>query len=141
MQIYKKITDFLNKRVKTSVKNESEEKTKENTSSIATAIAAENIFSDKVALTAKWFKNKVKKIFNKKKNVEKVAAATLEKLFEECPNDVSWEELLDEGYTHVIASVDYNGKIDDVELIKDISGGDYELENMFGEERMIVVTR
>ncbi|MCM1228380.1 MAG: hypothetical protein NC320_13335 [Clostridium sp.] len=108
---------------------------------IAGAIAAGALIAYAVAFTAKWFKEKVQKMFNKRKNAKKVAAVKLEKMVEECPNEISLDNLLDDGYTHVMASVDYNGKIDDVEIIKDTCGGDYEVDEMLGDEEMIVVTR
>lgn len=75
-----------------------------------------------VILTIKWLKNKIKEKLAKK-NVKKVAVADLEELINECDNTVSLsslDELVDEGYTHMMADVGYDGQIvGDVEVIKD----------------------
>lgn len=74
-----------------------------------------------VVLTIKWLRDKIKEKIAKK-NVKKVAVADLEKLIDECDNTVSLKDLdslVDEGYTHLMADVDYNGKaVGEIELIK-----------------------
>lgn len=87
-------------------------------------IAAGCIIAHIIVLTFKWLKNKIREKLAKK-NIKKVAVADLEELIEECDNTVSLnelDELVDKGYTHLMADVGYDGKIvDDVEIIKDES--------------------
>lgn len=75
-----------------------------------------------IVLTIKWIKNKVSEKLAKK-NVKKVAVADLEELIEECDNNISLDDLdklVDEGYTHMMAEVGYDGQvIGDIEVIKD----------------------
>lgn len=75
-----------------------------------------------VVLTIKWLRNKIAEKLAKK-NVKKVAVADLEELIDECDNTVSLNELnklADEGYTHMMVDVGYDGKIvGDVDVIKD----------------------
>ncbi len=75
-----------------------------------------------VVVTFKWLKNKIKEKLARK-NVKKVAVADLEELINECDNTVSLSslnDLVDEGYTHMMADVGYDGKIvGEVEVIKD----------------------
>lgn len=77
-----------------------------------------------IVLTFKWLKNKITEKLAKR-NVKKVAVADLEELINECDNTVSLKDLdnlVDEGYTHLMAEVGYDGKIvGDVEVIKDKS--------------------
>lgn len=106
---------------------------------IATVIAAGALIAYAVILTIRWLKNKIKELMAKK-NVKKVAALELEKLIDECPNQRTLDDLMDEDYTHVVASVNGSGKIEDVEVIKDTGDGDYEVDELLGDERMVVVT-
>ncbi|MCM1251676.1 MAG: hypothetical protein NC321_02560 [Clostridium sp.] len=75
-----------------------------------------------VVLTFKWLRNKISEKLAKK-NVKKVVVADLEELINECDNTVSLSalnDLVDEGYTHMMADVGYDGKIvGDVEVLKD----------------------
>lgn len=84
-----------------------------------------------------WLKKKIQ-AFIAKRNIKKVAAMDLEKLIEECPNQISLEQLMNDGYTDVIAGVDENGKVQDVEIVKDYSN-DPEVDKTYGSERMVVV--
>lgn len=107
---------------------------------IAAVVATGTLIAYAIVLTLKWLKNKIKNMFLKR-NVKKVACVELEKLVEECPNEMSLDQLLDEGNTHLMASVDDYGKIDEVNVIKDIGDGDYEVDRMLGSEGMIVINR
>lgn len=92
-----------------------------------------------IILTIGWLKKTIRgKI--QKKNVAKVAFMDFQKLVEECPNEISLDELLEEGCTHIMATVDGSGKIDEIDLFKDIGDGDNEVDRMLGSEGMVVVT-
>lgn len=107
---------------------------------IAGAIIAGALVTIAVAYTIRWFKNRIKQKLEKK-NVKKVAATTLEKLIDECPNEISINNLMEDGYTDLIVSVDYNGKVDEVEVIRNTNTEkDSEIERLLGSERMVVVT-
>lgn len=106
---------------------------------IAAVVAAGALIAYAVVLTVRWLKNKFKELLAKK-NVKKVAAVELERLIDECPNQRTLDDLFDEDYTHVVASVNNSGKIEDVEVIKDTGDGDYEVDELLGNERMVVVT-
>ena len=74
-----------------------------------------------IIVTFKWLKNKIKEKLAAK-NAKKVAVADLNELIDECDNKVSLkdlENLTDEGYTHLVATVDTDNKVSDVEVIKD----------------------
>ncbi|MCD8222965.1 MAG: hypothetical protein LUD07_12450 [Clostridiales bacterium] len=86
-------------------------------------IAAGSLVAYLVVLTFSWLKNKIKEKLAAK-NVKKVAVADLDELIESCDNTISideLEDLSDKGYTHLMATVDENGKVSDVEVIQDIS--------------------
>lgn len=87
-------------------------------------IAAGCLVAYAAVVTIKWLKNKISEKLAKR-NVNKVAVADLEELINECDNTVSLSdlnELVDQGYTHMVADVGYDGKIvDDIEMIKDES--------------------
>ena len=98
-----------------------------------------------VVLTFRWLKNKIREKLAKK-NVKKVAVADLEELINECDNTVSLSglnDLVDEGYTHIMADVGYDGKIvEDVEVIKDESDTiDREVDELINRTRqgMVIV--
>lgn len=90
--------------------------------SIVGLIALGCLIAYAVVLTIKWLRNKIAEKLEKK-NVKKVAVADLEELIDECDNTVSLKDLNDlvnEGYTHLMADVGYDGKIvGEVEVIKD----------------------
>ena len=77
-----------------------------------------------IDLTIKWLRNKITEKLAKR-NVKKVAVADLVELINECPNTSSLKELddlVDKGYTHMMADVGYDGSIvGDIEVIKDES--------------------
>lgn len=76
-----------------------------------------------VVLTFRWLKNKIKEKLAARR-ARKVAVADLEKVIDECDNTVTigqLEELTDKGYTHLMATVDNNNKVSDVEVIQDTS--------------------
>lgn len=77
-----------------------------------------------VVVTFKWLRNRITEKLAKR-NVKKVAVADLEELINECDNTVSLNDLndlVDKGYTHMMADVGYDGKIvGDVEIIQDES--------------------
>ena len=98
-----------------------------------------------VVLTIKWLKNKISEKLAKK-NVKKVAVADLEELINECDNTVSLSnlnDLVDEGYTHLMADVGYDGKIvGEVEIIKDESDSiDRDVEELINRTKqgMVIV--
>ncbi len=107
---------------------------------IAGVIAAGALVAYAVVLTIRWLKNKIKEMLAKR-NIKKVAAMDLEKLIDECPNQTTLDELMDDGYEKVIANVNESGKIQDVEVVKDEGYGDYEVDQLLGDERMVVVSR
>lgn len=104
---------------------------------IAGVIAAGAIIAYVAVLTVKWLVNKVKSLLARK-NVKKVAAMDLERLIEECPNQTSLEDLLDDGVDEVIAAVDSNGKIESVECVK-ADEIDSAFTQKLGSEGMIVI--
>lgn len=100
-----------------------------------------------VVVTIKWLKNKIKEKFEQK-NVKKVAVADLEELINECDNTVSLsdlDDLVDEGYTHMMVDVDYDGKVvGDVEVIKNKDDSlDQDVENFLNKtnQGMVIVER
>ena len=98
-----------------------------------------------VVLTIKWLKNKIKEKLQKK-NVKKVAVADLEQLIDECDNSMSLKELddlVDQGYTHMMVDVGYDGKVvGEVEVIKDESDNiDRDVEELLNRtnQGMVIV--
>lgn len=85
-------------------------------------VAAGCLIAYAVVVTIKWLRNKISEKLAKR-NVKKVAVADLEELINECDNTVSLndlDDLVDQGYTHLMAEVGYDGNIvGDVEAIKD----------------------
>lgn len=84
-------------------------------------IAIGCIIAYAVIVTFTWLKNKIKEKLAAKK-AKKVAVADLNELIDECDNKMSLddlENLADEGYTHLVATVDNDNKVSDVEIIKD----------------------
>lgn len=75
-----------------------------------------------IVLTIKWLRNKIREKLAKR-NVKKVAVTDLQQLIDECDNKVSMKDLdnlVDDGYTHLMAEVGYDGNIvGDVEVIQD----------------------
>lgn len=108
-------------------------------------IAAGCIIAYVIILTIKWLRNKISEKLAKK-NVEKVAVADLEELINECDNTVSLNslnDLVDEGYTHMMVDVGYDGKVvGDVEVIKNINDSiDKDVEELINRTKqgMVIV--
>lgn len=108
-------------------------------------VAAGCLVAYAIILTFRWLKNKIKEKLAAK-NIKKVAVADLDELIESCDNTVTidqLEELSDEGYTHLVAAVDDNGKVNDVEVIRDTNNTIDEEVDLFINrtgEGMVVVT-
>lgn len=89
---------------------------------LAAAIAAGCLIFYAVKLTFEWLKNKIKEKL-RKKNAKKIAVADMEEMIKKCDNTVSLrdlEDLSNQGYSHIIATVDEdNHLVDEVEAIKD----------------------
>ena len=108
-------------------------------------IAAGCLVAYAIVLTFRWLKNKIKEKLAAK-NAKKVAVADLDELIESCDNTVTLnqlEELSDEGYTHLMATVNENGKENDVEVIRDTNDTlDDEVDQFINRtgEGMVVVT-
>lgn len=111
---------------------------------IALGVAAGTLIAYVVVLTIKWLRNKIKEKLAKR-NVSKVAVGDLEHMIETCDNQVSMDELdklVESGYSQVMAEVDDNGKVENVEVIKDTSNViDYDVEqfiNRTGEGLVVI---
>ena len=107
-------------------------------------VAAGCLLAYAIIVTIKWLRNKIKEKLAAK-NVSKVAYMDIEKLIDECDNTMSMKEFndfVDNGYTHVMASVDDNGQIvGQVDIIKDKNDTiDEEVEQLLGRKGMVVVT-
>lgn len=108
-------------------------------------IAAGCLVAYAIVLTFRWLKNKIKDKLAAK-NAKKVAVADLDELIESCDNTVTLgdlENLTDEGYTHLMATVDNSGKVSDVEVIRNTSDTiDDEVDRFINRtgEGMVVVT-
>jgi len=107
-------------------------------------VAAGCLLAYAVVVTIKWLKNKIKEKLAAK-NVSKVAYADIEKLIDECENKMSMDEfnsLTENGYTHIMATVDENGQITgQVDVIKNENDTiDEEVEQLLGRKGMVVIT-
>lgn len=108
-------------------------------------IAAGCLVAYAIVLTFRWLKNKIKEKLAAK-NAKKVAVADLDELIESCDNTVTIDELeklSDEGYTHMMATVNENGKVNDVEVIRDTNDTlDDEVDRFINRtgEGMVVIT-
>lgn len=108
-------------------------------------IAAGCLVAYAIVLTFRWLKNKIKEKLAAK-NAKKVAVGYLDELIESCDNTVTLnqlEELSDEGYTHLMATINENGKVNDVEVIRDTNDTlDDEVDQFINRtgEGMVVVT-
>ncbi|MBD5142040.1 MAG: hypothetical protein HDT22_00260 [Ruminococcus sp.] len=90
---------------------------------VAIGVVAGTLIAYVIILTVKWLRNKIKEKLAKR-NVSKVATGDLEQMIKNCENQTSVKELdnlVDAGYSHVMAEVDDNGKVENVEVIKDTS--------------------
>ena len=83
----------------------------------------------------------------KGKDICKVAVADLNKLIDECDNKTTisdLDEIANEGYTHIIASVNDNDVVEDVEIIKNTNDEiDEEVDNLINRtgKGMVVIER
>lgn len=105
---------------------------------IVAVIAIGALIAYAVVLTIRWLKDKIKSLLAKR-NVKKVAAMDLERLIDECPNQKTLDDLFDDGYDKVIATVNDSGKVEDVEVVKNTGDEDWEVEELLGSERMVVI--
>lgn len=113
--------------------------------SIVAAVATGCVIAYVVSLTIKWLRDKIKEKLQKR-DTKKVAVADINQLVSECSNKTSMsglDKLVDEGVTHMIAEVGYDGKIvGDVEMIKDTNSIiDREVEELINRtgEGMVIV--
>lgn len=115
--------------------------------SIIGLVAAGSLVAYAVVLTIKWLKNKIAEKLAQK-NAKKVAVIDVGTLINECENKISLDELnnlnnlANEGYTHMIATVNNSGKVEDVEVIEDTSDTiDREVKELINRthEGMIIV--
>lgn len=103
-----------------------------------------------IKFTMKWLKNKIKEKLAKR-NTNKVAVAAIEDMvqsaMETSSNEMTMDELnamedlSDMDCTHVMAEVDSNGKVTDVELI-DADNVDNNVKNLIDRtgEGMVVIS-
>ncbi len=113
---------------------------------IIALIAAGIVVAHAIIVTFTWLKDNIKKRILEKK-MKKVAVADLNELINDCGNRTKLsdlDELRDEGYTHIIASVNNSDVVEDVEMIKDendtIDSEVYDFINRTGEG-MVVIER
>ena len=113
---------------------------------IASVVALGCLIAYAVVLTFRWLKNKIKEKLTQK-NAKKVAVADLSEMIDSCENKMSLsdlENLQDEGYTHLVATVDNNGQVSEVEVIKNTADDiDEEVERFINRtgEGMVVIER
>lgn len=116
---------------------------------ITVFLAIGNLVAYTIILTLSWLINKIKQKFEDKKT-KKLAVAELDKLIQSCSNRISLEQLeqlnevSNEGYTHLMATVDDSGIVNDVEVIKDINESlDEEVVRFINKnnEGMVVIER
>ena len=58
----------------------------------------------------------------------------MEKLVNECPNEISLDNLLNDGYTDVVVSINNSGEVEDLDVIKNTGSSDPEIERLLGSE-------
>lgn len=110
---------------------------------IAAAVAAGTILAFVVAFTFKWLKNKIHNLISAR-NAKKVLVSDITALAKECENKIDTrglDNLANQGFSKVIAAVDENNQVvGDVEFYKDKNINlDAEVEELLGEEKMVVV--
>ena len=93
-------------------------------------------------LAMSWISNKVKEKL-KNRNTQKVAVGDINKIIESCDNQIAIDELekiADEGVTHIVADVDYNGNVESVEAydVDRIEGRADDLINRTGEGLVVI---
>lgn len=107
-------------------------------------VAAGVVVGYAIIVTFRWLLRKIKEKLAAR-SAKKVAVADLEKLIDNCDNRVSLsdlENLTDQGYTHLVATVDKSNRVNDVEVIKDTSNNiDTEVEHFINRTRsgMVIV--
>ncbi len=113
---------------------------------IIALVAVGAIVAHTIIVTFNWLKRNIKeRIFAKK--AKKVAVADLNKLIDECDNKTTisdLDEIANEGYTHIIASVNDNDVVEDVEIIKNTNDEiDEEVDNLINRtgKGMVVIER
>ena len=93
-------------------------------------------------LTTAWLKWKIRKLFSRKK-VTKVAFADMQKFVRNCSDSSVKKEYqlaISEGIQYIMLAVDENNKmIGSPIYIMDFLKYNYEIEDMLGKERMLVV--
>lgn len=116
------------------------------TGGIIALVAVGAIVAHTIIVTFNWLKRNIKeRIFAKK--AKKVAVADLNKLIDECDNKTTisdLDEIANEGYTHIIASVNDNDVVEDVEIIKNTNDEiDEEVDNLINRtgKGMVVIER
>lgn len=90
-----------------------------------------------IKVTTQWLKDRIKHILSKKE-IAKVAVIDMGRLIEECLNQKTFVDLYNDGYSMLIVSVDFNGKVDDIEIIAEEDGRDQSVAELLGEDQMIV---
>ncbi len=107
---------------------------------IAAGIAIGGLIIAAIYMTFKWVKNKFAEKLAKK-NVNKVAMVAMEKMVEECPNQISLSDLEKTG-DYCMAEIDANGQVvGDLEFVKDQNASlDREVDALLKKERMVVVS-
>ena len=93
-----------------------------------------------VDMTITWLKEKIKSYFEDV-SVQKVAAIKVEKLVIENPDNSVYKDFYDEGYTDILAALDYSGNVKYFAAIKNTGVLDPEVSKLYGTERMVVVNR
>lgn len=71
----------------------------------------------------------------------KAAIIEVEKLMEECPQQKALDKFYKDGYRYIIASVNNDGKIKTIEAYKKIPDCDIQIQELLGDERMVVITK
>ncbi len=109
---------------------------------IAAVAALVTVVVKLTLMAMNWFKNKIKEKI-RKRNAEKVAAVDLQEIIDNTDNTMSmdaFEELADEGATHLFATIDSNGEVMDVEAVgaKEVSEDVENLINRTGEGIIVV---
>lgn len=107
---------------------------------IVGAIALGALVTYAVVVTIRWVKDKIKELIAKR-NAKKVAVTKLKKLIKECPNQKTMDDLLNDDYDTVFATVNENDEVQDVEVVKNTGYDDPEVDRLLGEDEMVVVTR
>lgn len=109
---------------------------------IAALVALITVVVKLTLLAMSWISNKVKEKL-KNRNTQKVAVGDINKIIESCDNNIDLSELekiADEGVTHIVADVDYNGNVESVEAydVDKIEGRADELINRTGEGLVVI---